>query len=159
MACQVSRCSQDRCQWEAYKRLLNSSRNRNTDRAQMMYWGYYGNRGANIWYIIYEQKQIEIQECEKSKFALFCQFFGVLVWKRARDFLLCVACFLSVIQNAPRGWIKTSLTEWPLLAPQTDIIYPFYRFYGYRIVLFYGYFFGPLTSGPLGRTSVRLYSV
>ena len=89
----------------------------------------------------------------KSKFVLFCLFFNVLVWKRARDFSLCVAYFLSVIRNAPRGWMKTSLTEWPLLALQTGTIYPFYRFYGYRIALFYGYFFrdffGPLTSGPL----------
>ena len=74
-------------------------------------------------FIIYEQKQIKIQECEKSKFALFCLFFGVLVWKRARDFLLCVAYFLSVIRNAPRGWIKTALT-----APQTGTIYPFMVF-------------------------------
>ena len=71
-------------------------------------------------FIIYEQKQIEIQECEKSKFALFCLFFGVLVSKRAQDFLL---YFLSVIQDAPRGWMKTSLTEWSLLVPQTGIIY------------------------------------
>ena len=109
------------------------------------------------------KKQIEIQECKKSKFALICLFFGVLVWKRARDFSLCVAYFLSIIRNAPRSWMKMSLTEWPLLAPQIGTIYPFYRFYGYRIVLFYGYFFrdffGPVTSGPLGRTSVRLYSV
>ena len=82
-------------------------------------WEYYDNRGAKIWAQIHYlwTKQIEIQECEKSKFALFCLFFGVLVWKRARDFLLCVAYFLSVIRNAPRGWKKISLTEWPLLAP------------------------------------------
>ena len=111
-------------------------------------------------FIIYGQKQIEIQQYEKSKFALFCLFFGVLVWKRAQNFLLCVAYFLSVIWNAPRGWMKTPLAEWPPLAPkQTGTIYPFYRFYDYRIVLFYGYFFGPLTSGPLSRISVRLYSV
>ena len=55
--------------------------------------------------------------------------------------------------------VKTSRTEWLPLAPQTGTIYPFYHFYGYRIILFYGYLFGPLTSGPLGRTSVCLYRV
>ena len=83
-----------------------------------------------------------------------CIILPFLVWKRAWDFLLCIAYFLSVIRNAPRGWMKTSLTEWPSLAPQTGTIYPFYRFYGYHIVLFYGYYFGPLC-----KTIVRLYSV
>ena len=46
--------------------------------------------------------------------------------KSARLLTYIVADFLSV--STPRGRMKTSLTEWPPLAPPTGTIYSFYRF-------------------------------
>ena len=73
------------------------------------------------------------------------------------DFALCVANFLNVIRNSPRSWVKTLLTEEPRSTNREHLSFLPLLELPHCIVLWL--LFGALTSKPLGRTSVRLYSV